>query len=134
MVNVSDIKSYSDDEKKRYLLRNKQYGGRAFSTRFICTKKIIDASGNIVFMVNVEDENEEAFIEDVKFVCTLLSDIMTKEFSVRVGISISSLKKGIESLANSYNEAITALSASCENITDYRDIQSNRALKNDFGY
>ena len=127
-MNVSDIKSYSDDEKSVIYYAINNMADELFNTLYLY-EKIIDASGNIVFMVNVEDENEEAFIEDVKFVCTLLSDIMTKEFSVRVGISISSLKKGIESLANSYNEAITALSASCENITDYRDIQSNRALK-----
>ena len=118
----------ADDEKSVIYYAINNMADELFNTLYLY-EKIIDASGNIVFMVNVEDENEEAFIEDVKFVCTLLSDIMTKEFSVRVGISISSLKKGIESLANSYNEAITALSASCENITDYRDIQSNRALK-----
>lgn len=128
VVNVNDIKSYSDDEKSVIYYAINNMADELFNTLYLY-EKIIDAPGNIVFMVNVEDENEEAFIEDVKFVCTLLSDIMTKEFSVRVGISISSLKKGIESLANSYNEAITALSASCENITDYRDIQSNRALK-----
>lgn len=128
VVSVNDIKDYSDDEKSVIYYAINNMADELFSALYLF-EKIIDTSGNIVFMVNVEDENEEAFIEDVKFVCELLSDIMTNEFSVKVGISISSLRKGIESLANSYNEAITALSASCENITDYRDIQTNRVLK-----
>lgn len=128
VVSVNDIKDYSDDEKSVIYYAINNMADELFSALYLF-EKIIDTSGNIAFMVNVEDENEEAFIEDVKFVCELLSDIMTNEFSVKVGISISSLRKGIESLANSYNEAITALSASCENITDYRDIQTNRVLK-----
>ena len=128
VVSADDIKDYTDDEKSVIYYAINNMADELFSTLYLY-EKIIDTSGNIVFMVNTEDDNEDAYIDDVKFVCALLSDVMTDEFSVKVGISISSLRKGIESLSNSYSEAIAALSARSENITDYRDIQANRMFK-----
>lgn len=128
IVRISDIDNYSEDEKSIVYYAINNMADELISTLYVY-EKLIDTSDNMVFVVNVEDDNEEAFIEDTKFVCTLLNDVMTKEFSIGVDISISSLKRGIESLSNSYNQALTALMASSGSITDYRDIQTNRALK-----
>ncbi|MBE7038040.1 MAG: helix-turn-helix transcriptional regulator [Ruminococcaceae bacterium] len=128
VVSAGDIENYSDDEKSVIYYAINNMADELVSTLYVY-EKLIDTSGNMVFIVNVDDDNEDAFIEDTKFVCTLLSDVMTKEFSIGVDISISSLRKGIESLSNSYNEAIAALAANSGKITDYRDIQNNRSLK-----
>ncbi len=128
IVRVGDIENYPANEKSiiYYAVNNMAY--ELINTLYVY-EKLIDPSGNMVFIINVEDENGEAFVDDIKFICTLLSDVMAKEFSIGVDISISSLRKGPDSLSVSYSEAMTALSTSTGSITDYRDIQSNRALK-----
>lgn len=128
IVHAEGAENRTDSEKNMiyYALNNMAYELLGSIYNY---EKFIDSNGNLVFAINVEDENEEAFVEDIKYICTLISDVMDKEFSVPTDISISSLRSGADTLRTSYTEAMAALTSRTGNITDYRDISSNRAIK-----